>query len=624
MINYGINDIESLSFKDGVRQRIAMYLGSADMQGVYNAIQEIISNSIDEYYMGYGNEITIGLGPDNMVVVTDKGRGIPFGIKEDGSNVLVDIFSRAHTGGKFNDKVYNSVAGLNGIGAKATCLSSLKFNVCTVRDNKMAMASWEKGELVSYKELDNNTNAKYGTSIQFTPDPEVYNLEPINIDFNVLCEKCKNLSYLTKGLTFILETGKPGTNEYKKVVYCANNGLLDLINDNAKNPVHKNPIYFEMEDGNDKVEIALQWTKDKEKSFVFTNGLENIEGGTPLTGMKTALTTFMKKQFKGDFDGDMARTGLVYAVSCKTPNPSFANQTKTKINNPELRGLTQRATGQALQEFSIRKKNEFDQVIEFLTKERKAELAAERARKQVLETQKDIEKNQKKKVFASDKLKDAEFLGENSTLLIVEGNSAAASMAMARDIQKYGILAIRGKMLNCLSHTDEKIFQNEEIKLLLSAMNITPGKYDSKKLRYGKIAICTDSDSDGYHIGLLIMSALRYLAPDFLNEGRLCWLRSPLYIVKNGKKESYYFTDEEMDKAHRSGKVKGEIQRAKGLGALSEEQARRSMFTDEYQRLDVLIPDPDSLILLEQLMGSDVEPRREFIFNNIDFSEVRE
>ena len=624
MVNYGINDIESLSFKDGVRQRIAMYLGSADMQGVYNAIQEIVSNSIDEYYMGYGNEITIGLGPDNIVVVTDKGRGIPFGIKEDGSNVLVDIFSRAHTGGKFNDKVYNSVAGLNGIGAKATCLSSLKFNVCTVRDNKMAMASWEKGELVSYRELDNNTNAKYGTSIQFAPDPEVYNLEPINIDFNVLCEKCKNLSYLTKGLTFILETGKPRTNEYKKVVYCAKNGLLDLIKDNVKNPVHKNPIYFEMEDGNDKVEIALQWTKDKEKSFVFTNGLENIEGGTPLTGMKTALTTFMKKQFKGDFDGDMARTGLVYAVSCKTPNPSFANQTKTKINNPELRGLAQRATGQALQEFSIRKKNDFDQVIEFLTKERKAELAAERARKQVLETQKDIEKNQKKKVFASDKLKDAEFLGENSTLLIVEGNSAAASMAMARDIQKYGILAIRGKMLNCLSHTDEKIFQNEEIKLLLSAMNITPGKYDSKKLRYGKIAICTDSDSDGYHIGLLIMSALRYLAPNFLNEGRLCWLRSPLYIVKNGKKESYYFTDEEMDKAHKSGKIKGEIQRAKGLGALSEEQARRSMFTDEYQRLDVLIPDPDSLILLEQLMGSDVEPRREFIFNNIDFSEVRE
>ncbi len=622
MVNYGINDIESLSFKDGVRQRIAMYLGSADMQGVYNAIQEIISNSIDEYYMGYGNEITIGLGPDNMVVVTDKGRGIPFGIKEDGSNVLVDIFSRAHTGGKFNDKVYNSVAGLNGIGAKATCLSSLKFNVCTVRDNKMAMASWEKGELVSYRELDNNTNAKYGTSIQFAPDPEVYNLEPINIDFNVLCEKCKNLSYLTKGLTFILETGKPRTNEYKKVVYCAKNGLLDLIKDNVKNPVHKNPIYFEMEDGNDKVEIALQWTKDKEKSFVFTNGLENIEGGTPLTGMKTALTTFMKKQFKGDFDGDMARTGLVYAVSCKTPNPSFANQTKTKINNPELRGLAQRATGQALQEFSIKKKNDFDQVIEFLTKERKAELAAERARKQILEATKDIEKNQKKKVFASDKLKDAEFLGENSTLLLVEGLSAASSVAMARDVTKYGILALRGKMLNLFTASEEKIYENEEIKLLLSAMNIIPDKYDSKKLRYGKIGILTDADADGYAIGLLIMCALYKIAPQFIEEGRLYWMRSPLYIVKSGKKESYYFTDEEFNSVR--SKIKGEVTRAKGLGALSAEQAKKSMFSEEYQRLEQLIPDKDTLTLLSDLMGKDSKPKYDFIFENLDFSIIME
>ena len=622
MVNYGINDIESLSFKDGVRQRIAMYLGSADMQGVYNAIQEIISNSIDEYYMGYGNEITIGLGPDNIVVVTDKGRGIPFGIKEDGSNVLVDIFSRAHTGGKFNDKVYNSVAGLNGIGAKATCLSSLKFNVCTVRDNKMAMASWEKGELVSYRELDNNTNAKYGTSIQFAPDPEVYNLEPINIDFNVLCEKCKNLSYLTKGLTFILETGKPRTNEYKKVVYCAKNGLLDLIKDNVKNPIHKNPIYFEMEDGNDKVEIALQWTKDKEKSFVFTNGLENIEGGTPLTGMKTALTTFMKKQFKGEFDGDMARTGLVYAVSCKTPNPSFANQTKTKINNPELRGLAQRATGQALQEFSIKKKNDFDQVIEFLTKERKAELAAERARRQILEATKDIEKNQKKKVFASDKLKDAEFLGENSTLLIAEGDSALGGLAQGRDYTNYGIMAIRGKIINALSNPEEKVYENEEIKLLLSAMNIVPGKYDAKKLRYGRLAICTDADSDGYHIGLLIMAALAYIAPQFIREGRLCWLRSPLYIVSNGKNESYYFTDEEFNAV--KGKIKGEVQRNKGLGSLEPEQAKKSMFDPEYQRMDVMEYTEEAINLLYDLMGEDVEPRRNFIMENVDFSEIKE
>lgn len=614
--DYGINEIETLSFKDGVRQRIAMYLGSADMQGVYNAIQEIISNSIDEYYMGFGNKINISLGPDNIIVITDEGRGIPFGIKEDGSNVLVDIFSRPHTGGKFNDKVYNSVAGLNGIGAKATCLSSLKFNVSVVRDGRHATASWEKGNLIDYKEEDWTDKQQHGTSIQFSPDPEVYNLEPIKIDFNVLCEKCKNLSYLTKGLTFELEDGD------KKVIYCAKRGLLDLIKDNVKNPINKTPVYFEMEEGENKVEIALQWTKDKEKNFTFTNGLENIEGGTSLTGMKTAITTFMKKQFKGEFNGDVARTGLVYAVSCKTPNPSFANQTKTKINNPELRGLTQRATNQALFDFSVRRQEEFDKVIDFLVKERKAEMAAERARKKFLEAGKDVEKNQKRKVFASDKLKDAEFLGQNSILTIVEGNSAMGGLSRARDYTKYGLFAIRGKLLNCLSNPEEKIFQNEEIKILLSALNIVPGKYDSKKLRYGKLAICTDADSDGYHIGLLIMAAMLYLAPDFIKEGRLYWLRAPLYIVKNKGKESYYYTDEEFNKVRNT--IKGEITRNKGLGEMDAESAKKSMFEEEHQRLDQITYDDEAIQLLQELMGSDVEPRRKFIFNNIDFSTIRE
>lgn len=618
MSNYTIDDIQSLSFREGVRERIAMYLGSADMMGVYNAIQEIISNSVDEYYMGYGKKIKIELGPNNMVVITDKGRGIPFGIREDGSNVLVDIFSKAHTGGKFNDKVYNSVAGLNGIGAKATCLSSLIFSVSVIRDGRHAQASWEKGELMSYKEENWSNKEEHGTSIQFAPDPEVYNVEPIDIKFEELCKKCKNLSYLTKGLTFSLENSM--TNE--KVEYCAKDGLIDLINDNVKEPVHSTPIYFELKDGDEQVEVALQWTKGKEHGYTFTNGLYHSEGGTSQTGLKTAITNFMKKQIKNGMDGEMARTGLIYAVACKTPNPSFANQTKTKINNTSLRGLAQKATTQALENFKNFYPNEFDKILNFLLKEKKAEEAAERARKQVLEATKDVEKNQKKKVFSSDKLKDAEFLGQDSILLIVEGNSAAGAMASARDVKKYGILGIRGKIINCLAHTEEKIFENEEIKLLLSAMNIVPGKYDSKKLRYGKIAICTDADSDGYHIGLLIMSALRYLAPQFLEEGRLCWLRSPLYVVQNGSKNSYYFTDEEFALAR--GKIKGEVKRAKGLGGLNAEEAHESMFTNEYQRIDVLYPDPDSIFLLENLMGSDVEPRRDFIFNNIDFSTVRE
>lgn len=617
--DYGINDIETLSFRDGVRQRIAMYLGSADMQGVYNAIQEIISNSIDEFYMGYGNKIEVNLN-GNLVRVRDYGRGVPFGIKEDGSNTLVDIFSKAHTGGKFNDKVYNSVAGLNGIGAKATCLSSKLFQVISYRDGKSAEAWFDKGNLTSYEEKD--TTEANGTVVVFELDSEVYNLEPIDIQFDTLCERCKNLSYLTKGLTFELGN-RTSLGKTQKVTYCAKNGLLDLIKDNCDSPLHTNPVYIEVKEDHLQAEIAMMWTKGKEKSFTFTNGLHQSEGGTSLTGVKTAITAFMKKQFKGGFDGDMARTGLVYAVACKIPNPSFANQTKTKINNPELRGLCQRATGQALQEFSVRKPNDFKAIVDFLAKEKKAEQAAERARKQVLEAVKDVEKNQKKKVFASDKLKDAEFLGENSTLLIAEGDSALGGLALGRDYTKYGIMAIKGKIINALSNPEEKIYENEEIKLLLSAMNITPGRYDAKKLRYGRLAICTDADSDGYHIGLLIMAALHYLAPKFLEEGRLCWLRSPLYIVTNGKTESYYFTDAEFEEAKAKGKIKGEVVRNKGLGSLEPEQARKSMFDPQYQRMEQLIPDSESIILLEELMGADVEPRREFV-NKIDFSEVRE
>ena len=617
--NYTINDIESLSFVDGVRQRIAMYLGSADMQGVYNAIQEIISNSIDEYYMGYGNKISIALTktPEgDMITITDYGRGIPFGIKPDGSNVLVDIFSRAHTGGKFNDKVYNSVAGLNGIGAKATCLSSLKFAVSVARDGKNAHATWKKGMLTKYEEVEYK-DTKTGTSIQFIPDPAVYNLEPINVDFKVLCERCKNLSYLTKGLTFDLY----GPNN-EHVVYCAKNGLLDLIKDNAEKAIHTNPAYHIIKEGNIECEVALMWTKGKERSFTFTNGLCQSEGGTSLTGVKTAITNFVKKQFKGEFDGDLARAGLIYAVSCKIPNPSFANQTKTKINNPELRGIAQRATGTALDTFMNRRPNDFKAVMDALATERKAEQAAERARRTVLEAAKSVERDQKKKVFASDKLKDAEFLGENSTLLIVEGNSAMGGMSQARDYTKYGLLAIRGKIINCMSNTEEKIYNNEEIKLLLSAMNIVPGKYDAKKLRYGKLAICTDADSDGYHIGLLIMAALAYLAPDFIKEGRLCWLHAPLYIITDGKTETYAFTDEEMNKM--KGKVKGNITRNKGLGEMTADSARRSMFTPEFQRLTTLEYSEQAVEMLWALMGEDVEPRRDFIMSNIDFSMIRE
>ena len=617
-MNYTAQDIETLSFRDAVRERVAMYMGSADNQGVLQCVREIITNSIDEATMGYGDCIIVELDSGNMITVTDDARGVPFGIREDGTEAMEAIYTMAHTGGKFNEKIYQNVAGQNGIGSKGVALSSSYFQADSYRDGNHAILILKDGIKESFEIIKDKEN-KHGTVVTFIPSQEVYNLEPIKINYDDLVEMCKNWAYLTKGVEFIV---KDNVNNITKS-FLSKNGIVDFLKDSISKPIHKTPLYISVEENGIECEVAMQWAADRnEHWYVFTNGLANAEGGTSLTGVKTAITNFFKKKFKGEFTPEVARSGLFYVVNCKVPNPSFANQTKTKVNNPELRGLAQRATGQMLDDFSRRYVSEFDSIVELLTKELKAERAAERARKQVLEASKEIEKNQKKKVFASDKLKDAEFLGQNSILLVVEGNSAMGGMAQARDYTKYGLLAIRGKIINCLSNPEEKIFNNEEIKLLLSAMNIVPGKYDNKKLRYGKLGICVDADSDGAHIALLIMAALQYLAPEFIREGRLCWLRSPLYIVDNKGKESYYFTDDEFNKV--KNKIKGEVTRAKGLGELPAETAQASMFNIDNQRLDVLDYDGKAVDLLYELMGENVEPRREFIMDKVDFSKVRE
>lgn len=618
MSEYGINDIKSLDFRTGVRTRINMYLGSDDIDGTYQAFKEIINNSTDEAIAGYGDKIEIYVNEtENYIAVRDYGRGVPFGIRDDGENVLISIYSKSHTGGKFEEGAYKNASGLNGIGAKCVCLSSEKFEVQSNRNGKCASAFFEKGDLINYKE--GTTKDKNGTYVRFKPDPEVFKTGKIGYSYKKICEDMKNISYLYSGIKFVI------TNDETKEVktYCANNGIVDFVKDTIKKPLHKHVIYNFVTDTNgDKVEIAFQWGTGKEEGYVFVNGLQCPEGGSPVTGAKSAITRTFNSLSKSSFDGDSIRGGLFYVINCSVAQPSFANQTKSKINNTNLRTLASNAFSDALKQMKLKYGNEFDDIVEIMKKVEKAERAAEKARQQVLNANKEVEKNQKKKVFASDKLKDAEFLGENSTLLIVEGNSAMGGMSQARDYTKYGLMAIRGKIINCLSNPEEKIFQNEEIKLLMSALNITTGKYDSKKLRYGKVAICTDADSDGYHIGLLIMAAFAYLAPEFIREGRLCWLRSPLYIVNNGKKEDYYFTDEEFNAV--KSKVKGEITRAKGLGELPAETARVSMFSPEYQRMDIMEWDEDAMTLLYGLMGEDVEPRKDFIMKKVDFSKVTE
>ena len=619
-MEYNAQSIEQLSFVEACRKRIGIYLGSADHTGVIAGLLELVNNATDEALVcNTATKIEITIGED-WASCRDYGRGMPHGPNDFSKEVMINLLTENHSGAKFDDNAYGGKSrGLNGTGSAATCCSADWFKISSYRDGAEWYMEFEKGvpkwDNCQQRPLNDQPQ---GTYIIYKPSQEVFSAEPIKFDFEEICSIIEEYAYFNKGVQFIVTDDRTK----KQKTFFSKNGLMDFADSKVSHRIHKHPIHIQTTEDDIDIEIILNWTTGKEKFYLFSNGGENENGGTPITGIKTALTNFFKKKVKDLGSGDVVRAGLVYICSVNLKNPIYNGQVKDKITNPELRGLAQRCTTQVLEDFARRYPDEFDAITTLLTKELRAERAAEKARKQVLEASKEIEKNQKRKVFASDKLKDAEFLGPAATLLIVEGNSAMGGMSQARDYTKYGILAIRGKIINCLSNPEEKIFQNEEIKLLLSAMNIVPGKYNASKLRYGRIAICTDADSDGSHIGLLIMAALQYLAPQFIEEGRLCWLRSPLYIVNNGKQESYYFTDDEFDKVRN--KIKGEVTRAKGLGELPAETAHASMFTPEYQRMDVMEWSNDAIDLLYDLMGEQVEPRKAFIMSKIDFSKVRE
>lgn len=616
--NYTANDIVSLSAGKAFREKIGMYLTADRQEAVNLGLRELIVNVQDEYevYKPADPFLKITLNSiTHEITVQDNMRGIPVGVREDGINSLTAAFLIPHSGGKHQEGAYSSAVGINGEGNKIVCHTAEWLEVRVMREGKIWFQRFESDDegarAVTEVQEIGECGSQTGTLIKYKPDARVYN--GCFIDIPKLRKMLEEISLFTKGLTIKLDI------DGKVETLLSKNGLIDGLN--TSNALSKPFSYF-YETDDCKVELALQWVTKGGEIRGYANGLYMPDGGAFITGFKTSLTRTFNSLAKENYSGDVIRNVLDGFVSVKVKVGQFSNQQKSSLANPEARSATSTAISNALKEFATRRKTDFDKVLELVRRLAKIEAAIDREKKKVLEATKDIEKNQKKKVFSSDKLKDAEFLGENSILLIAEGDSAMGGLAQGRDYTRYGIMAIRGKIINALSNPDEKVYENEEIKLLLSAMNIVPGKYDAKKLRYGKLAICTDADSDGYHIGLLIMAALAHIAPQFIREGRLCWLRSPLHIVHDGKKETYYFTDEELEQNRH--KIKGEIQRNKGLGSLEPEQARESMFNPEYQRLDVMEYSEEAMSLLYSLMGEDVAPRRDFIMSNVDFSEIKE
>ena len=614
---YDINSIESLSFREGVRTRIQMYLGSDDIEGTYQAFKEIINNSTDEAIAGYGKLIHIEVNEkENSISVRDYGRGVPFGIREDGENVLVSIYSKSHTGGKFNSSVYKNASGLNGIGAKCVCLSALKFKVQSFRDGKSAIAYFEKGNLISYKEVP--VRELNGTYINFIPDPEVFSNGAIGYSYQKICEDIKDISYLYSGVTF--EIINQTTEE--KQIYCAKNGIVDFVTDNMTAPLQKHIITSNASDGTDSIEIAFQWGTKHETGYVFVNGLRCPEGGSPITGARAALTKTFNSLANESFDGEKIRQNLFYVINCKVENPSFANQTKTKINNPSLRTLASNAFTAALKDMNTKYNTEFNTIVELLRKVEKAEAAAEKARNAVLNMERKETEQKKRKITSSDKFKDCEKHGQDSMLIISEGNSALGGLMPARDVKIEALYAVRGKVKNLMKHPLDECLENQEVSDIIMALGCgIQEKYNSKKLNYGKVAIATDADVDGYAIMCLIATMFYVLMPKFIEEGRLCWLRAPLYRFINGDKRMFAYDEEEAAKIHAQ-YPNWQQGYNKGLGEMTVEDMENSMMHPTKRHLEILtIYDAQAAAdSLKMLMGEEVEDRRNFLFENVDFS----
>ena len=620
---YGIEDINHLDTREAMRTRIQMYLGSDDTDGIYQSFKEIVNNSTDEALAGYGDKILIEVDEGcNGITIRDYGRGVPFGIK-DGKNVLVAIYTESHTGGKFDKNAYKNSSGLNGIGGTAVCMSSSRFTVKSIRDGKIAIATFKQGKLENYSEqTEKEFGQKFdgtGTIVSFIPDKEVFKNMEEGYTFDRICDEIKNISYLNKGIHFIVEEAQ----SKKKKEFYSKNGIADFIKDNVKEPLMSSPIIVSKTDGTDEMEIAFMWTAGSYKEYVFVNGLYCPEGGSPITGAKTTITTSIKRLSQKDFSPELIRKGLVIAINCKVAEPSFANQTKSKINNPSLRTLASQAFKEGLENFA--NTPSFGSIIEMMTKFQNAEKAADKAREAVLNNQKKMNALRKQKVAFIDKLADAENLGEDSILCIAEGESANNAIIAGRDTKKYGVMQLRGKMLNGLKEDDdEKYYSNKEIELLIYALGIDIHNYNPKKLRYGKIAICVDADDDGYHIALLILANLYRLCPQFLKENRVYWLRCPLHIAYDKKMQpiSWYYTDAELAAAKAKGKIKGDLDRIKGLGQLEKADLKATMFsTTGGQKLEKIVYSDEAIEQLCKLMGNDIEPRREFVMSKIDFSK---
>ncbi|MCX8481776.1 MAG: DNA topoisomerase (ATP-hydrolyzing) subunit B [Sediminibacterium sp.] len=643
--NYGADSIQVLEGLEAVRKRPAMYIGDIGVKGLHHLVYEVVDNSIDEALAGYCSNIEVIIHEDNSISVQDNGRGIPTAMhSKEKRSALEVVMTVLHAGGKFDKNTYKVSGGLHGVGVSCVNALSTKLIVTVHREGKIFEQEYKTG-IPQYSVREIGSSDKTGTHVHFWPDLTIFQESVYKRE--ILETRLRELSFLNKKIRISLtdlrelnEENKPYFNEFY-----SEGGIIEfvqLLDKNANRiPIIQKPLYVEGLDeaSNVFVEVALTYNDDfKEHIFSYVNNINTIEGGTHVTGFRTALTRVFKsygdrenlfEKAKIAVEGDDFREGLSAIISVKVPEPQFEGQTKTKLGNSEVSGVVQTTLSRALEAFLEENPREAKNVISKIILAAQARVAAKKARDLV----------QRKTVMSGGglpgKLADC---SENDPakceLYLVEGDSAGGTAKQGRDRSYQAILPLRGKILNVEKAMEHKIYENEEIRNMYTALGVTvgtpedPKALNTIKLRYHKLIIMTDADVDGSHIATLILTFIFRYMKELIEEGRVYIAQPPLYLVKKGKEQGYAYNDEQrkllIEKIGKGNDESVTTQRYKGLGEMNADQLWETTMDPKFRTLKKVTI--DNLIeadrIFSMLMGDEVPPRREFIETHAKYAKI--
>ncbi len=621
--SYDADKIHVLEGLEAVRKRPAMYIGSTDYNGLHHLVYEIVDNSVDEALAGYCDNISVVIQKGNSIEVIDNGRGIPVGphpvYKTD---ALELVLTKLHSGGKFDNESYKVSGGLHGVGISVVNALSEKMLVEVYREGKVFGQEYVRGVPKSKVKVTGQTK-KRGTRVVFFPDKQIF--EAVEFNFDILSKRLRELAFLNGGLKIILRDDRSTGKEH---VFQFKGGIVSFVQylNEKKVSISKKPVYFHYNKDNVDIEVAIEYIDSyTETVYTYANNINTREGGTHLSGFKSALTRvlndFLKKEgldkkLPNLLTGDDVREGLVAIVSLKIPNPQFEGQTKMKLGNSEVKGLVESATNENLTQFFEENPQVVRKILEKCIQSASARLAAKKAR----------DLTRRKNALENDRLPGkladcSESDPEICELFLVEGDSAGGSAKQGRDRKFQAILPLKGKILNVEKSRLDKVLSNEEITTMITAIGTGIGtdEFDIAKARYRKIIIMTDADVDGSHITTLLLTFFFRYMNEIIKNGYLYIAQPPLYHIKANKEAVYVYDEVEKDKfikAHKDEKIT--IQRYKGLGEMNPEQLwDTTMDPEKRTMLQVKIDDDiEADGTFSMLMGDVVEPRRKFIEEN--------